>query len=928
MRFGILGALETPVPVGGPRPRSLLAALLLDAGQIVSAERLIDALYGEEPPSGAANALQSQVSRLRGKLGDASLIELHPSGYRLAVDREDVDAHVFTRLAAEGKRALAAGDHKQATALLSDALALWRGPALADIDAPFAEGHATRLEELRIAAVEDCAEAHLDPSELIAGLKAETVKYPLRERLRGLLMRALYAAGRQAEALAEFEDIRRVLAEELGADPSAELAAVHVALLRGDQRQAPALPAQFTSFVGREDELRVVGDRLRDSRLVTLLGPGGAGKTRLAIEAARSYEACFVDLAPLTGGVAQAVMAALGLRESGLLAAPGPADVEGRLLAALAGRELLLVLDNCEHVVADAARLVHVILGGCPGVTILATSREALGITGEVLSPVPPLSPEPAVRLFTDRARAVSPGFVADETVAHICQALDGLPLAIELAAARLRSLTVQEVATRLDDRFQLLTRGSRTAAPRHQTLRAVVEWSWELLEPDERALAEKLSVFAGGATLEAAERVCGGTVDDLASLVDKSFVEASGGRYRMLDTIRVFCAERRTENVHRAYAEYFLELARAADPHLRRAEQLDWMSRLKAEHGNFFATLRWAVEHDTELALSLVSALSWYWYLSGTRTEIIPLTARLIELVEPADCEEEYVLCVLHSVAGGPGGFEKHIARAREIMSRIGALRQPYVVVAWALFEGPPIEGEPISPMRKAFAENPDPWFQAVLKFSTGYVAWLTSGEIDTAGQLVEEGLAVFRHLGERWGLAQCLDALAAFADAAGDHTRSLAMTAEALGVMRELNAVEELADLTSRGAARLLRAGRTEEAEASYAQSAEYAKRAGVLATLAVAWSGLGEVARLRGDLKKARELQERALAQCTEDWVNANARTQIFLELGRVAALEGATAEAVAHFERAASLAHASRIQTVEDEAVAELTRISSA
>ncbi|WP_207928920.1 BTAD domain-containing putative transcriptional regulator [Actinomadura sp. 6K520] len=573
MRFGVLGPVEVraggvAVPVGGPGVRALLAMLLLDAGRTVPAERLIDGMYGEEPPDGAANALQSRVSRLRRALGDADLVEGRPAGYRIVADPDAVDAHRFRRLAADGRRAMADDAFPRAAGLFDEALGLWRGPALADVRAPFAAAQAARLEEERASVVEDRGEAALrggDAGAVVPVLRGLVDAQPLRERARALLMRALHACGRQAEALAVFEEGRRILAEELGADPSPELAGAHVAILRGEARGPRVrLPAPLTSFVGRAEELRLVGGMLAAGRLVTLLGPGGAGKTRLAVEAARRAggEVCFVDLAPVDADeVPQALLGALGLRAAGMRPVPGgPAGTEERLITALDGRPTLLVLDNCEHVVAAVAGLTHRLLVACPELRVLATSREALGITGEALRPVPPLEPPPegapdgeaaaypAVRLFLDRAAAVRPGFVLEgDAVARICRALDGLPLAIELAAARLRSLPVEQVAARLDDRFRLLSRGDRTAAPRHRTLRAVVEWSWGLLDAEEQILARRLTVFTGGFTLEAATGVCdlGDTDELVAGLADKSLLQADGSRYRMLDTVRAFCAER-----------------------------------------------------------------------------------------------------------------------------------------------------------------------------------------------------------------------------------------------------------------------------------------------------------------------------------------------------------------------------------------------
>ncbi|MFD0479546.1 BTAD domain-containing putative transcriptional regulator [Nonomuraea thailandensis] len=420
MRFQILGPTNVlgedgrPVTLGGPRVRALLTLLALHAGRIVGAEQLVDGMYGPRPPEGVANALQSQVSRLRRALG-RDLVEFHPAGYRLVADPRDVDARRFELLTAEGRQALAGGDPGRAAALLREALELWRGAPLAD--APHAEAAAAALEELRLAATEDRAQADLDLGrhrELVAELSQLTTAHPLRERLRAQLMRALYGSGRQAEALTVYEETRKLLDDELGIEPGAELAAAHLAVLRADPALGPALPpgttppqpstpgaaapagtagqggagqparrglrAQLTSFVGRAEELAQVGSRLRDSRLVTLIGPGGAGKTRLAIETAAQEpgDVCFVPLAPVSDGdgVPQAVLAALGVRDALLNINGRPTlDPEARLVAALAERELLLVLDNCEHLVTATAELADHLLAACPDLRVLVTGR-------------------------------------------------------------------------------------------------------------------------------------------------------------------------------------------------------------------------------------------------------------------------------------------------------------------------------------------------------------------------------------------------------------------------------------------------------------------------------------------------------------------------------------------------------------------------
>jgi predicted ATPase/DNA-binding SARP family transcriptional activator len=904
MRFGVLGPVEArlsdgaPVAVGGPQVRSLLAMLLLDVGRVVSAERLIDGLYGADPPADAAHALQSQVSRLRRGLRGGAAVEFGSAGYRLAVNPDLVDAHRFARLAGQGREALAAGDPTGAVALLGEALDLWRGPALADVlDAPFAEAAAVRLAEERLAAMQDRAEAALALGEhhAVAAELTELVQaHPLRERARALLMRALYAAGRQAEALVMFEQARQLLGEELGVDPSAELAEAHMSILRAEPVAARAVrqvPAQLTSFVGREEQLSQLGSLLARSRLVTLIGPGGTGKTRLAVEAAGRVpgEVRFVDLSLLTDDaqVAPGVAAALGLRESG-----SPAGtLAARLTAALADRPLLVILDNCEHVVAGAAGLVHRVLAACPALRILATSREALGITGEVLFAVGQLGvPEPdaeltealacpAIRLFADRAAAVRPGFAVDAAtigaVRRICTALDGLPLAIELAAARLRSLTIDEIDTRLADRFRLLSRGERTAAPRHQTLRAVVEWSWGLLAPAEQTLARRLTVFAGGATLTDAEQVCGldEVADVLAGLVDKSLVEAHDGRYRMLETVRQFCTQQlaeaaEQEELLRAHAVCFTVLAETADQRLRGPDQLDWLARLTAEHGNLQAALRWAVGADPALALRLLAALSWFWWLRGLRSEAAPLAAQLLTKLDTGEPAEEYAFCVV-AAAGTGADLRDHLDRAAAaIAAHDQPLRRPHVVFLLAMAGRALVQ---VDPARQHRLLDIDPWSRAFLRMGDG-LRLLLGGQAVAAEAELTSALDGFRSAGDRWGIANALDKLAGIVDWRGERARAVALMDEAITLIEALGRTEDTADLLTRRADTVAQDGDLATARTGYQRAAEFARAVGTPDLLADARRGLGDLARWSGDRHEARRLYEAALADCGDASITA--------------------------------------------------------
>ncbi|MEU7887878.1 BTAD domain-containing putative transcriptional regulator [Microbispora bryophytorum] len=841
MRFGILGPLDVRtdtgeyLAVGGPRPRALLTILLLNAGRVVSVEQLIDGQYGEDPPAGAANAIQAQVSRLRKHLP----VEFDGVGYRLAIDPLDVDVHRFQQLAGDGRRLLASGGFREARGLLREAVDLWRGPALVDV--PFAQAQLAWLEELRLAASEDLVEAELALPEgtSVAELQRLVAEHPLRERLVGLLMRALHAAGRPAEALSVFDETRRLLVEELGVDPSPELAEIHLDILRAEKPRRHGVAAQLTSFVGRERELEALGD----ARLITLVGPGGVGKTRLAVEAARrsARETCFADLSPISEHLDQAVLTALGVRNGGV---PGMSPVD-RLVTALSDRELLLILDNCEHVIDAAAALARRLLAECPGLSLLATSREPLGLTGETIMPLAPLGTASAIRLFADRAAAVRQGFELTgdnlDAVSSICATLDGLPLAIELAAARLRFFPVEEIAARLiaDGRFRLLSRGDRTAAARHQTLHAVVEWSWDLLSAEEQELATRFSVFAGGASLDAVEAICG----DITDLVDKSLVVAEGGRYRMFETIRLFCASGLTDDIRAEHARYYLQLAQEADPHLRRAEQLVWLARLSDEYNNLMAALR----HDPETGQRMVAALAAYWWLSGRRSGAGELASGLLEL-RPG-LEEEYVACVLHAV---PHAAPEHWERATEILrSRRRPLRHPFLAPLWGMLVGP-VGFEADAPFLSG-----DPWSKALERLGNALLI-MHSGDPAKAERELSEVLDQFRNVGERWGTAQAMDGLAVLASWRGQWERAGELWREAMAMLEELGSVEECAQVLGRWAEARLRQGRPEVAVRDFRRADEYSRQAGLPA---VSLLGLARAARLQGDLDEARRLLETA-------------------------------------------------------------------
>lgn len=580
------------------------------------------------------------------------------------------------------------------------------------------------------------------------------------------------------------------------------------------------------------------------------------------------------------------MIGALGLRDAGLFSGGESPDPVARLVAGLTDRRILLVLDNCEHVVDGAARLARRLLAACPALRMLATSREALGLTGESLCPLPSLGTPDTIRLFEERAHAVRPGYRLDAgTVGRICAAVDGLPLGIELAAARLRSFELDEVEARL----RQLSHGDRTAEPRHQTLRAVVAWSWDLLDADERTMAKRLAVFAGGARLSAAEEVCGLPADVLAGLVDKSLVEVNAGRYRMLETVRAFCVDQlgdEQEQARRSHAAYFLRLAEEAEPRLRTRDQLDWLATLTAEHANLMAALRWAVGADRKIALRLAANTAWYLYLRGLRSEGLPLVVELITALDkevPTGLVEEYALCAISA-----GLRLDHVT---EVMRDLGrTLRFPYLVMLWAAIG----TAEVIT--MEMFGD--DPWSRAFVETAEG-LRTLYFGELVASRAAFEQALASFREVGDRWGIANTLDQLAGIAALEGDPVASLALTDEALQVIGELGDVEDAAELQCRRADNLLRIGEVATARAIYDRVAEL----GTPQALAAAHRGLGEIARLAGDLDTARALYGRALSEYEPGpIIAAEIRARILCGLGAIATADGDAERAREHYEQA--------------------------
>ncbi|MGW4642965.1 BTAD domain-containing putative transcriptional regulator [Sphaerisporangium sp. NPDC004334] len=973
MRVGILGPLRVqdaggnPVEVAGARLRALLVRLALDPGRVVTVERLVDDLWPGEPPANPAAALQSLVARLRRELGGREAVASHPSGYRLGAEGPAVDAWVFDARAARGAALLRAGDPSGAGGPLREALELWRGPALVDASRfPFAAAPAARLEELRLATLEARIDADLACAVpgLVAELEELAAAHPTREPFQARLMRALCADGRRADALEVYERVRAALADGLGVDPGAELRAAHLHALRADASPAVQttaaggnLPAPLTRLVGRRDDLARVGRLLGEARLVTVTGPGGAGKTRLAVEAARRERApdgvWLVELAHVTrpsgvlghlprpSGVAAAVHAALA--GTGLLAGLGGAAGAGpaeRLCASLAGRRALLVLDNCEHVVEEAAELVQRVLAAAPGVRVLATGREPLGVTGEALHPLPPLAVPgedvtplsapsfAAVALFAERAAAVRPGFAVDEgnlaDVVRLCRELDGMPLAIELAAARLRSLTLAQLAGMIGDRLEVLGRGSRAVERRHRTLRATIDWSWELLTEPERAALRRLSVFAGGgASAEAAARVCGAGLDVLTSLVDRSLLvqaaddsrpaaplagDGGGVRYRLLETVRHYASEKLAQTpetpetpetpdgtestqctdgtgvgaeerrVRAAHAAYFLELAERCEPSLRGPEQAAALRLLDGHQGDLDAALGHAIECGwAETAVRLYTARLWSWVMRGRRREAAgwaAAVARATGGAPPPGLAAEHAMCLLlagsEDTGGEGGGAGVAGMRPGELLDRMYRSDRPAVLGSWAIVGA--YAGGVADIRRRAaaavehFGRHPDAWARATTLLIEGIVEFeFVPGGAPRAEVLVRSASRAFHGLGERWGMALALFWLSLVAENRGEPAEALALLEESAARAAEIGGVDALpgpAMLPVRLGQLRARTGDLAGAEAVLQQARVAAERAGDALAQARTWHALGETARRAGDHAGARTRLRRAM------------------------------------------------------------------
>ena len=828
MKFGVLGPLQVrsggvDIDIRRGLPRTILTYLLLRVGETARSETLADVLWADRQPANPSNALQTQISYLRRQLAAHTAsqpIVTRPGGYALVVDRDAVDAHRFDAVVHAAASDLAAGDQDPASVLdgLDTALSWWRGAALDDVAGePFAIGEAARLEELRLTAIELRYEAALllgRHHEVASDLAALVGEHPLREKLHAQLMLAQYGSGRQADALRAFAAARETLVDELGIEPGPELRELERRILDHDPTLLPVaaepmrpsavapsdlvsgrLPAAVTTLIGRDVELERVIRLLDRGRAVTLTGPAGAGKSRLAIEAARAIAATcdvwYVDLGDIDDStqVPSEVASALGVPTV-------PTDDPIRTVSnALTRRSGVLVLDTCEHVVASVAALVGRVLRDAPDVRVLATSRRPLNVSGEVAWPVPPLalaSPDdaleqlrtyPAIELFVQRAEAVQPDFqltvdnAAD--VSAICMTLDGLPLAIELAAARVDVLVPRLIRERLARRFDLLVDGGRDTRARQQTLRGAIDWSIDLLDEQQRHCFARLGTFSGSFDLDAAASVTDidesdRLLDVMTSLVRHSMVaRADGERFRLLDTLRAYALEMLdtldADATRDRHAQHYVQLAEQAELGIRGSDQRHWLDRLRADLPNHRGALEWMISAGRGTgAARLAGALGWFWILDGMLSDACTHLEAVLEFRDLPSREHAKVSWSLALLVASQGDLRRAeqlaydslvSGRTADDAARMGYGFHACAVAQWALGDLDSATKTWVEAIGQ-FDTSDDEWGAALCRVLRSRTA--LDHEASNAREMITEGLSAARSTGDGHLIGIALEQLA----------------------------------------------------------------------------------------------------------------------------------------------------------------------
>ncbi len=855
------------VKLSAPKLRTLLALLLVNRGRPVSVDRIADTLWGDLPPRSAANLVQGYIRDLRQRLG-AQEVATVPGGYRLDARRASVDAERFEDLVLARR--------------YEEALALWHGAALEEwVGQPWARANATRLEEMRLSAVEARLAQQVDTGlafAVLAELAALVEEHPLRERLRVLLVKALYASGRQADALAAYAQARRYLANEVGLEPGPELRAVEAAVLAQDSsllvaptRSAAAPPAPVAALVGRDSDLATLRSALTIARLVTLSGPGGIGKTRLAVEVAAAspplYGAVwFVELAPIvaSSSVATSVARALQLAES-------PGHEIDLMCDYLSRRRGLLVLDTCEHVVEAVAGLATRLLSRCPDLRILATTRQPLRAPGEQIVQLSGLDEAAGAEVFTSRALAANPAAELDtDGVRAIVGRLEGLPLALELAAARLAALSLQQLITGLGQPLEALAGDALAGDPRHRTMRAVIGWSHDLLDARDREAFAALSVFVGSFDREAASAVVGDDASDAVdrllgrSLLTRDIDLAGQARYRFLDPVRHFARERATSSIRdracRQHLEYHVRLAARINGRIQTAEAAAWAAVAHACPEDLRRAVTYAIAERSASAGRLVADMYWPWFLDGQLSELRSW-ANAVLSAETDPHVRARLLRVLASTALAQGDAaiavdyacrQLDAAMALQDLELVALAQNLLGMAAWARGDYSAAGEHHLAAIGNA-RNCGRPWTLALVTALAGRTAH-ANGDHDAGEQLLQEAEALAEEVGEPMVLGSALDYWAHAEFALGRTAKAAALASRSLAAYRSIGYQEGLASAGTLAAQLAVLAGDHERAETLLNQALDVSRRLRHLGSTASVLEAMAVLDHDRGDYRRA--------------------------------------------------------------------------